>query len=260
MLIAGAGAIAMWVIANGAMKNGSTWLMQLVKSTKQFKKTPLQYQDPNWRNSSVRQDMVATAARTLTRKERRCLSKQHWADVNSHLLGVRGIRMMNIIRDARDTIVSRYHHDVRINKEDRSLEQFIEEHAARVLDDLCLYQRYWIDAAKSGGKRYLITSYEYLSFDLSAAARQVYEFIGVDAPAGETEKMAEKTSFENKDAGEGKFFRKGKAFGYSDEISAAQERRILDLCAARGLAAIKRDIAAFNPALGPYLEKTDVGL
>lgn len=113
---------SMWVIANGAPKTGSTWPVQLLNATGRSQRVPGALQTPNWQNSSVREDIPREAVDRLATSSTAYLSKQHWHDEKREYLGIPGVKMLNSIRDLRDTFVSRYYHDVRLRKFAGSIE------------------------------------------------------------------------------------------------------------------------------------------
>ena len=251
----------MWVIANGAPKAGSTWLVQLLEATGHFERVPTSLQAEGWRNSSVADGEIASATRELSTATTRYLSKQHWADKHEELLTVPGVKVLNIVRDVRDLVVSRYHHNVRIVGEKLPLENFVLKKGRKYVRDYCAYHRHWIEAADLIQASYYVSSYEYLSHDLITAASELYAFVGVPLTAEESAKSAQSTVFSKKrNTGPGNFFRKGKALAFSDEIGEDENAFLLKCAREFNLGKIKRDIGHRCPTLIPYLRMTDVGL
>ena len=251
----------MWVIANGAPKNGSTWIFQLLKNTGLFSPLPEVYQNAKWRNQSVDEAHLDGCAGELGASEARYTTKQHWSDRHDDVLQHPGIKVCNIIRDIRDVVISRYHHQVRLNKYDEDLSSFIDHVADFYIKQTVTYHKFWINSRFSNSDTYHITSYEYLSDDDLKAAGELFDFVGLPLDATAKEKAVETSRFHNKKSkGPKEFFRKGKAFGFTDEISEAQSDYLLGLASRNKFRQVKEAIADFNPALRPYLAQTDLGL
>lgn len=262
----------MWVIGNGAPKNGSTWLMHLLDVTGKFERVPDDLQAKHWENSSVALDLLPRALMELPTSETMYLSKQHWAEENAEFLAVKEIKLLDIIRDARDMVVSHYHHNVRINNEILPINKFILKKSESLIANYCVYHDYWNSTDNANAGSFLFTSYEYLTFDLVKAASEIYAFVGLTMDSATIEKLAKSTLFENKKKtgpaeffcngkiGPGEFFRKGKAFAFKEEIGKAEEQFILDCCQKYDLKKIKTRIAERNPNLVKYLSMTDIGM
>jgi hypothetical protein len=249
----------LWIISNGAHKTGSTWVHRLLRQTGKLEAVPAEYRDAAWQNSSVSVSEIRAAATVLGPTDTFYGSKQHFSH-SSGILDIHGIKVVNSIRDLRDTIVSKYYHDVRVLGETQPLDAYLEAYAEKFVRQFCAYQQYWIDAPEKHAWNYHITSYEYLSEDPFKACREMFSFCGFFLNRDEIEKIVDQSSFERMDSGPGKFFRKGKVHAFADDLSATQIDRLMNMAERAGLREIKNRIAAFNTALKPYLEKTDVGL
>lgn len=251
----------MWVIANGAPKNGSTWIFQLLKNTGLFSPLPEDYQNSKWRNESVDEAYLDGCAVELGASEARYATKQHWSDRHDDVLQHPGIKVCNIIRDVRDVVISRYHHQVRLEKYDKDLSSFIANLADFYVKQTVVYHRHWIESRFANEESYHITSYEYLSDDDLKAAIELFDFLDLPLTTEEKEAAVDRSRFHHKKStGPKGFFRKGKAFGFKDEISVAESDYLLDLASKYEFRQVKEAIAGFNPALRPYLQQTDLGL
>lgn len=249
----------MWIISNGAHKTGSTWVNRLLRLSGKLEDVPSDYKDKAWENSSVSKDEIEAAARKLGPGDRMYSSKQHFSQ-SSGILDIQGVKVINSIRDLRDTAASKYHHDVRVLGEKLPIDEYFDVNGDRIVRLFCGYQQYWIDAPEKHAWNYHVTSYEYLSEDTFKACREMYSFCGLFLTREEIEKIVEQSRFDKLDSGPGKFFRKGKVHAFADDLSPALVDRLMSLAEQYDLRAIKNRIAAFSPSLKPYLEKTDVGL
>lgn len=251
----------MWIIANGAMKSGSTWLFQLFTHTNALARIPEEFQDPGWNNQSVQHKSLTKAAETLSASPNFYATKQHWRNKNAHLMRYEQIRVLNIIRDIRDVIVSRYHHDVRKFGFEGDMEKFLDEKLDFLVKENIEYHSYWMNAPERNSKSYYITSYEYLLDQYEKACRELFDFSGISLTDEQYATTLEKNLFKNKPlTGPGEFFRKGQAFSFLDDLTPQQAERILDCATLNGLQEVKRQIAAFNPEILPYLQQTDLSL
>jgi hypothetical protein len=163
----------MWIIANGAMKSGSTWLFQLFSHTKILARIPAEFQDPGWNNQSVQHKSLKAAAETLTASAEYFSTKQHWRNKNAHLMSYDNIRILNIVRDIRDVIVSRYHHDVRKFGFEGNIQKFLDEKLDFLVEENLEYHSYWIGAPNLHHRSYYITPYECMLAEYEKAPRVV---------------------------------------------------------------------------------------
>lgn len=251
----------MWVVANGAFKSGSTWIFQLLSQVEETMHTPPEFQHPGWKNPSVAQNKLEAAAQTLSTGREVFVSKQHWERENSYLLQQPGIKVINIVRDIRDVIVSRFHHDKRTFGYPGDIGEFLHERMENMVAENVHYHSYWINSNYAGVNTYYVTSYEYLLDQYKTAARALFDFCGFPVSPTSFQTTLERNLFQNKSkTGEGEFFRKGRAFSFGEDLTLEQSQVILNQAQKLGFAEVKRKIAKFNPALTTYLEQTDLGL
>ena len=238
----------MWVIANGAPKTGSTWPVQLLNATKQFERIPSHLQNPKWTNSSVCGDITNASIYALASSRDRYLSKQHWFNRRKSLLSISGIKIINSIRDIRDTFVSRYYHDVRLNHVKCHINEYLQSMGDNFVYRYCAYQRYWIEAAKMHPNSYFIASYERLSNDYVSSARDLFTFCELRLESDEFAHAVEFGRFKKPQiSGPGKFFRKGKVHTFSDDLSEEAVAFLMELSASHGLREIKNQDCLIQP-------------
>lgn len=251
----------MWIVANGAPKTGSTWVLQLLQLTNCFHPIPPELQNSEWSNWSIRDNIAQEYAAVLAGSRMRYLSKQHWGRENRELLGIDGLKIINSIRDIRDTIVSRYYHDTRVLGLSKGIEDYLATKAEPLVRQFCEYQRYWLDVAFGHPQSYYICSYERLSHNSEVAAGDLFDFCRLDLSRETLVRVVKRTRFDKKKVrGPGRFFRKGKVHSFADDLTSRDADRIIRLATQFGLPAIKHDIAKFSPVLGEYLKMTDVGI
>lgn len=201
----------MLVILNGAPKGGSTWLVQIIFASQLFKKIPSQYQNQNWHNSSIDPDKLDMFFSEIDYRRNNYYCKQHWRGKQKYknLLKDRNIKMVNIIRDIRDVLVSRYFHELR---------------EGRISKKMNIGQYYWSGKGKNQVKKYIeyqtfwhesnpqpfLCSYERLHKDFLSQIRELFSYLGfMNIKDSTIEKIQQETSLKKKDTGQGKFLRKG---------------------------------------------------
>lgn len=251
----------MWIVANGALKSGSTWIFQLLATAAETSRPPNKFQEPGWQNASVARGQVNQAAAFIGPAPAIYVTKQHWARENSYLLGKEGVKVINIVRDMRDVVVSRYHHDVRAFGFTGGMDVFLHKRMEDMVAENVHYHSYWINSNYANKDTYYVTSYEYLLDEYEKAATALFDFCDFGISPKSFQKTLDANLFANKPkTGDGEFFRKGKAGTFSDDLTPEQSALILDYARNLGFGEVKRKIAAFNPALAPYLAQTDLGL
>lgn len=105
------------IIANGAQKGGTTWLWEIVRSLPGVRKIPERYRDPTWVAASLRDDCIE---RFLAFADRTYCAKQHWRADYRHLLERPDVKMVSIVRNVPDVLVSRFHHDKRLGRTNKT--------------------------------------------------------------------------------------------------------------------------------------------
>jgi hypothetical protein len=204
---------------------------------------------------------LTVARNTLAKDGQLFLSKQHIATNKLGLLQTEGIVVMNIIRDIRDMILSRYHQEVRLHGLKLPLDQFLEQQSEQYIQQYVQYHRSWISDPERSRSNYFMASYEMLLDDTPSEVARIFTFLGIELPEETKQVILKKTSFERaKKKGPGEFLRKGKAGSYLEEMSVSESENILKMADHHGLRSVKAMIAEFEPMLAPTLRQTDVGL
>jgi len=265
--------MASWVVLNGAPKCGSTWLVQLFRASHAGIRVPEEVQNKGWGNSSVSGSGIARMMELLSAggSDATFYSKQHWPDpedsVIRQALQSGKIVVCNIYRDARDMLVSRYYHNRRLGKTRLDLEAFLKHEMRQFLSDNLEYHDKWLSWAANGSDRgrYVLSSYEALCHDLPKHGARFLELVlgRIGRPVNQDllVKWANETHFSNYgNTGEGKFLRKGTAFGWKDDLTDRQSAEILQACRELGYRELKDRMISFAPDLSAYFEMTDIGV
>jgi hypothetical protein len=263
--------MAGWIILNGAPKCGSTWLVQLVKCSRAARAVPGEIQRRGWKNSSIDFERIRGMLELVATADDSCAyyTKQHWSNPAKHglepVLRQDNIVVCNIYRDTRDMLVSRYFHEKRLGGTQLELNAYVEREGMQILARNYKYHSRWLSWALNNRDKYVLTSYEALSDDLSkygalfldSILRKFNHFESQDTLS----KWADETHFSRRrKTGRDQFFRKGKAFGWKDDLTTVQSEAILKTSEDLGYRDLKASMAAFAPQLSSFLGKTDVGI
>ncbi|MBC6404625.1 MAG: sulfotransferase domain-containing protein [Rhodospirillales bacterium] len=254
----------MLFVCNGAPKSGTTWITHFFKFQKSWvNPTPSEFNDPNWVNPRLKNRyLIDLDGYDFYRGDNHYYTKVHtfsgdWAQA---MLDNPDVRVLSIIRDVRDQLVSRYYHDHKIKKieTDMSFDDYFDGYARMYLQLTLEYNAFWYE---HDGRGPVTTSYEYLQEDFD---RAVADFVAAlklppSAPFN-VQLVKRKTNFSDfKITGEGEFMRKGIVGDYQNHMSEAQATHLEDMLRKGGYGLLKRQIANLHPELEPILARTDIG-
>lgn len=204
----------MLVMANGAFKSGSTWLRDTVLRMGDFAAIPRPYRLPEnaqWLNPvKLEAFLDEVDCRSVN-----YISKSHLfgRPYVGMLLSRPGVRVLDISRDIRDTIVSHYHHLVREGRIREGFGPYYWKLGRYKAYQLLLYHASW----DTGSPRVYQSSFERLKTDFDAEVRRIADFLGFAVSNERIEEIREETSIDRlrKRRGEDakgedqRFYRKG---------------------------------------------------
>ncbi len=252
----------MLIICNGAQKSGSSWLVQLVRNSKLAAPLPPEFRNPGWKNPSFDKGKEDAALSAEAFGGNNYYVKQHWfrSPLFSDILAAPHVRILNIVRDIRDTIVSRYYHKKRLDGYEAPFEEFIERdiytrHTERIIE----FHASW----HMKGPSPFLTSYEAMQEDFDTEALEILQYLGVapEALSKTVETAKQVTAFENlPNTGDGKHLRKGVSGDWRNHMTPALEGKVLTFVERHGYADVKRSMARQFPRLEKWLSETDIGL
>jgi hypothetical protein len=230
----------MLVILNGAPKGGSTWLVQIIASLKLFKRVPSKYQDRKWLTSSIDSAKLDDFLSDVRYETENYYCKQHWSGQAKHkqILAHENIKILNIVRETKDVLVSRYFHDLRLENAPKniSIDDYYWNHSGKAnISSYIEYQKFWHDNESPENQPFLC-GYERLHNDFYSQVFDLFNYLGfIEMKASDIKTIQEETSFENKKlTGEGEFFRKGIVGDWKNYLSMPILEDLKTLCRNKG--------------------------
>ena len=217
----------MLVLANGAFKSGSTWLREIVKRIHPFDPIPEGWQRPtlpHW----IEPQKIPEFANTPECRQRDFLSKSHIFDKRlvPVLLSIENVKVLDITRDVKDSIVSHYHH---LRRERRVPEDFANYYwrvGRYKAYELRLYHQMWT----TGSPNVYTSSFEELKRDFRGEVRRVGLFLGDELDDDQLDRLKKETSIESLRSNTGeaeksekdRFFRKGEVGDWENHFGDAE--------------------------------------
>lgn len=143
------------------------------------------------------------------------------------------MKVVHIIRDGRDCVVSGWHHNIRndeasFRKRFATMERYTYHFTKHNWIPYVTRAQQW---GRANPERYLEVRYERLLDSSREEAGRVYRFLGVDADAGLIDQIIERTSFKSlsggRDPGQvnnASHFRKGVSGAWRDELDESSVR------------------------------------
>jgi len=139
----------MLVIDNGAFKSGSSWLYQIICRIKRFEAPPAKYLNPNWVHPSISPDKLKEILENLDYSKQDFLVKNHFNNKKDRdlILSYPDIKVVCIVRDIRDVVVSAYYHLLRKEKltseELISFKAYYWKRGRLIALNVLKYNNYW---------------------------------------------------------------------------------------------------------------------
>ena len=257
----------MLVICNGAMKGGSTWTVQLVQQFGVFQRIPPEYQNVEWKNSSLSLKHLERLNELSFHHQSDYYCKQHFHRKRfvKAIMNDPQVKMINIIRDLRDMAVSWVFHQKRkslIPAEIEIDELFASKQLEEWIENIIRHQRNW------HGKDALyvphLMSYERLHVDFDTSVRDLVGFLkhpDLSYSKEMSRKIFRQTNRRETAIGDqASHVRMGYVGDYQNYLSEAHEAKLCKLALDLGYAEIKDQMRRDFPQLEPYLQVTDIGL
>lgn len=205
----------MLIVANGAMKSGSTWLYYILENiVPGTNKIPIKYQNVGpWKEPSIHPDQLDNLLCELDFHSTNYVVKNHYSsvDLRNTLLSKSEVYVFNIARNYRDVIVSNYYHIKLRDGYDESFAKYYWTIGREMIDKLKHYHKLWDPMFP----RVYCSSYENLKSDFESEVQNIAEFIGVKLTVAQIARIEEATTIcklrrkYNEESNDKKFFRKG---------------------------------------------------
>lgn len=202
----------MLVIANGAIKSGSTWLFQILSHMTDFPPPPKEYLNPTWANPSIDPDKLADFLEMVDFSTANYLCKNHLEDKAQRdlLLSYPNVFILDIERDIRDVVVSAYYHFCREGYYSGSFESFYWMRGRNIANDVINYHKTW----NVNPDRVFVSCYENLKRDFGNEVERIGKFLKLKVTEQIIDKCKSNTEFtklksREKSKNNLTFFRKG---------------------------------------------------
>jgi len=205
----------MLVIANGAFKSGSSWLLEILKQIRDFDEIPEQYRSSLYRQAWLDHKKALAFLESGYYRERDFISKGHFFGhrYRKLFLSYKDVYVFDITRDMKDSIASHYYHFKRVYGVDWDFPTFYWRVGRFKAYQIKLYHGTWYRSAPT----VYVSSYERLKNDFEEEVHRIGRFIGVELEEGRIREIKEITSIESMRQARGqdklredqRFFRKG---------------------------------------------------
>lgn len=213
----------MLVVCNGAQKGGSTGVYQLAKNLMPLKNIPAKYQEKGYRSSYLALDQIPVFVEEVDWDSVDYVCKQHWVRrmLPRNLANHPQARFVNIVRDIRDVLVSRYYHDMRHkNVEQMSFADYYTDCGHEMMDHYCGYHFYWHRDADPNDVEPLLLSYEGLKDNFKSETARLGRFLDLDPDILPYDAAYAATAIENI-RGQGPHYRKGEVGDWANHFTPA---------------------------------------
>lgn len=191
----------MLIVCNGAQKGGSTWIFNLVKIIRPSHKIPSDYQTKGFKSSAIADDRLLEFLEKTSWRQNDFVCKQHWTSkINVRVLANdEDSRFINIIRDIRDVLTSRYHHDIRLKNvpADIDFKSYYHGRGLVMMRHYCSYQLYWHRDFGESDVEPLLMSYEGLKAEFRSQLTTLGNFLDVPEESIDFERAYSETAIEN---------------------------------------------------------------
>lgn len=164
------------IVSNGAQKGGTTWLWEIVRSLPGVHKVPDRYRDPNWVAASLRDDCIDRLLASPAKKT--FCSKQHWTAEYRRVLDRPDVKMVSIVRNVSDVLVSRFHHDTRLGRTNhKNASAYFRGRGASIMK---LYMEFNLSWHSAQPEPYLVR-FEDLRMNFAPTVRGILDYLEIDA-------------------------------------------------------------------------------
>jgi len=185
----------MIILANGAVKSGSTWLFHIARELTRFGPPPACYANPKWQSQPVYSIDQAKLGPFLGDGEVQginILAKNHFGGRQERdlLLSHPLVRVLNITRDIRDVVTSAYHHGRLVQNNLDDFSSYYWRRGRIVAQNVLDYQIIW----DLHSERYLCVSYEKLLENFSGEVKRIGLFLGHSLTVSDIERIYKATS------------------------------------------------------------------
>lgn len=133
----------MLVVNNGAAKSGTTWVQKMLRRIARYQAPPKAFRRTDWKAPSIHPDRLETFLRRKDFVSENYLFKAHYEPELAPLLARDHVVIVNCARSIPDMVFSFYHHQVRKERTDETLAQWVERFGLKVAEHRLNYLKGW---------------------------------------------------------------------------------------------------------------------
>jgi len=218
----------MLILNNGAPKSGTTWIQSILRSVPE-----VSFPDPKWQNGnknpSIARDRISEYFQSDEWRKNNVLVKMHEKyDDDLSFIADPEIRVVITYRNLPDSVVSWYHHQLRLGKTTADQKNdWLESEGRRYCVRIISQRLSWIDKPNT-----LLMRYEDMIADPATKIFDLLAFCGLPVSHKIASEMAQKTRkgpFSADKLRDGKHVRTGGVSVASTELPAEFLKSLLDL-------------------------------
>ena len=180
----------MLIINNGTPKSGSTWINKIVRKTLPLDRLERKWRRKDWNSDSVHPDQLRQFIEHGDWKVEDILIKSHMSYLSKfdYLLQP-GIKIIVTYRNLPDSIVSLFHHQMRLKKTPHTkIDIWFRMTGLKFAKKFIAYRRHWAQH-----ESVLMISYESLIEDAPSQISKIGEFLGQNLTKEKANEIAKAT-------------------------------------------------------------------
>lgn len=215
----------MLIIANGAIKSGSTWLYNILEQIVPCSNSiPIEYQNEGpWKEPSIHPHKLDKLLYELDYHNTNYVVKNHYGTINlrDKILCHSDVYVFDIRRDYRDVLVSYYYHIILRDKYDQVFKIYYWTIGRKLINEVQSYHRLW----DINSPQVYCSSYEKLHMGFESEILNIAEIIGIQLSKQQIIDIKDATTINklrrkyNEEDEEQKFFRKGIISDWKNHMS-----------------------------------------
>jgi hypothetical protein len=220
----------MLVIANGAYKSGSNWLLRIVQELTGYALPPEPFVRPGWGGTGVPPEKLAQFLDEVDYAGNGYLMKSHLFFKMRLVANRPNVKILNITRDLRDVVVSAFHYEqLKGKQQGGDFAEYYWRQGRHTAHYVTHYNRLWATVGNA-----FAANYEALQSEFATETRRVVQFLGLNVSDDAIERARSATTLKEMRAkyndvsadGKMQFYRKGVVGDWQNHFDDAMLRDI----------------------------------